>query len=247
MNGSITKIEATTKAALTKRLAAPFLGGHRANSAPPAGSVAILPDQTGYVCHVNMGALQEIAGAAGLRVHLAVLPWALVYPARPLLWQLPGDFAPESRETQTGSQRDAFAIVPDHSFDQNPCSGLCVLTETAERALRLLLFWPVQRVVALGHPNLWVSPLKVADLPEDMFPPIARDAAGNSAEQMRLHKGCWPWPKARPMSLALSRLPSRRRRWSAACPPSRQVWRNSARRSAPFRAALRRAQSDPAF
>jgi uncharacterized membrane protein len=83
---------------------------------------------------------------------------------------------------------------------------LAVLTEIAERALSPAVNDPgtaidiLSRAVRLfakladhgeadlDYPRIWVPPLSLADMMDDIFPPISRDGAKNFAVQIRLQK-----------------------------------------------------------
>jgi uncharacterized membrane protein len=195
------KLEAATLAALAERVEQPYLGGHPHNGPPPADGVAIAPASIGYVAHVDMGALQAAAAAAGAdgaQVYLAALPGAFAHPGAPLCWCV-GEADPDRL-------RAAFTIAPTRTFDQDPRFGLSVLSEVAERALspaindpgtaidilgrmvRVLAVWQDRKGGELRYPALWVPPLDLSDMLEDAFAPIARDGAGIVAVQLRLQK-----------------------------------------------------------
>jgi uncharacterized membrane protein len=69
---TITKIAGRAETALRNRAAAPFLGGRQHTGAPSGHALAA--DETGYVRHVDVPALQEIAEAAGGEVAVSALP-----------------------------------------------------------------------------------------------------------------------------------------------------------------------------
>lgn len=209
MNDSISKVETAARLALEQRMAAPYLGGHAFDGAPPSDAEPVAHPEIGYLCHVDMPALQDVADQFGLRLYLAVQPGSFLHPAQPALWLLR-----DGTGQQTGAREDfdpclltdALTVSITRNFDQDPRFGLAVLTEIAERALspavndpgtaidilgravRLLAPWAKQRSVTLDFPRLWVPPLHVADAFEDVFPPIARDGAAIFAVQIRLQK-----------------------------------------------------------
>jgi uncharacterized membrane protein len=144
--------------------------------------------------------LQDKAEELGCQIYLAVLPGAFVHPATVLAYVL-GDL-PEDISKIT----HAFTIGDTRSFEQDPRFGLSVLSEIAERALSpavndpgtaidilgraLRLFAPLaaHRDPALMFPRIWVPPLTLSDMMDDIFPPIARDGATIFAVQIRLQK-----------------------------------------------------------
>lgn len=195
------RVEGAAEAAMRVRMEAPYLGGHPRRGALPRDAVAVYPTHVGYVQHLDSGALQGAAEAAGLQVHVEALPGAFVTPAMPLCF-LVG--AP--REVERGRFAAPFRIGAVRGFDQDPRFGLSVLTEIASRALspavndpgtaidvigravRLLSIWAGAREVKLRHPRLWVPEIAVQDMFEDVFRPIARDGAALVEVQIRLQK-----------------------------------------------------------
>ncbi|THD81508.1 DUF2254 domain-containing protein [Aliigemmobacter aestuarii] len=192
------RIESAAARALQQRIRAPYLGGHRLAAPPPGDAVAVLPQATGYVQYVDMGALQAAAEAAGARVWLDVLPGSFVHPGAPVCRiSAPADVA---------AFRSAFGIGAARTFEQDPRFGLCVLAEVAERALspavndpgsaieilsrvvRLLADWSEPADPELLFPSVWVPPLRIEDMFEDVFDPIARDGAGVFSVQARVQK-----------------------------------------------------------
>jgi uncharacterized membrane protein len=104
--------------------------------------------------------------------------------------------------------RDAFNIEGDRSFDQDPRYGLIVLSEIASRALSPAVNDPGTAIDVIGtavrvlapwvisdasepeilFPRIYVPPLLLADLFDDVFSPIARDGAGMLEVVIRLQK-----------------------------------------------------------
>jgi uncharacterized membrane protein len=187
---------------------APYLGGHPLFDAEheiPADAVAVMPDRIGYVQHVDLDALSDAAKSSGARVFVAALPGSFVHPARALAW-----LEAAAGESSMKQARSAFTVDDERSFDQDPRFGMCVLAEIASRALspglndpgtaidvigravRVMLRWargPTEDPHdALQHPQVWVPPVTVDELFDDIFMPIARDGAGLIEVQIRLQK-----------------------------------------------------------
>ncbi|MGR7994041.1 MULTISPECIES: DUF2254 domain-containing protein [unclassified Xanthobacter] len=211
------RVEEATRSALAARLACPFLGGipRDETATPPPGAVTVRAQVTGYVQHVDMGALDACGARLETPICLAVVPGAFVHEGTPLM-VLPHAGAATAEALEETDQkgmaqtlRDAITIGDARSFDQDPRFGLSVLSEIASRALspavndpgtaidvigraaRLLTLW------AKGHaedaaeppcPHVQVPPLLAADLFDDAFRPIARDGAALIEVQLRLRK-----------------------------------------------------------
>lgn len=200
MSDSIRKVERAAQIALDLRRKDPFLGGHRQNGPPPGNARPVMQEKVGYICHIDMKQLQAVADAAKVKIFIAAMPGAFVHPAAPIVW-IQG---PEAE--LTGEVRGAFEIDDIRTFDQDPRFGLSVLTEIAERALspsvndpgtaidvlsravRLLSSWADSSSAELAFPLIWVPPLEVSEMMEDIFPAIARDGAAVFSVQIRLQK-----------------------------------------------------------
>jgi uncharacterized membrane protein len=200
MTDSIEKVESAAQRALAERIEAPYLGGHGHPGPPPPEAQPITQSEIGYIRYVHMDWLQDKAEELGCQIYLGVLPGAFVHPATVVAYVL-GDMPEDTRYISR-----AFTIGDTRSFEQDPRFGLSVLSEIAERALspavndpgtaidilgravRLLAPLAAQRNPDLLFPRIWVPPLTLADMMDDIFPPIARDGASSFSVQIRLQK-----------------------------------------------------------
>lgn len=202
VSDTIDRVElAATRA--TRLLEQPLRFGLVAPVQHPAGAAVIRHEQIGRITHIDVDQLREIAAATDTRITLAVLPGALIDPARPLAWT-PGPVAEAHRSAVCG----AITLANHRAFDQDPRFGLVVLAEIASRALSpavndagtaLAVLEAGSRVLAamLRHQpdpeRTWpegvvVPSLAFRDLLEDLFRPIARDGAGTLEVGIRLQK-----------------------------------------------------------
>lgn len=196
------RVEAAATEAMRRRRASPYLGGQpreAGDSGIPEGAHSIYTERFGYVEHIDMAALQDVACKLEVEIYLAALPGQYAGAAQPLvsLMQTPPDDSIEAI-------RDAFSISAARSFDQDPRFGVCVLSEIASRALspavndpgtaidilgrgaRMLALWSDNHVEspdrggkeAIRFANVHVPPVELDDLFDDFFIPIARDGAG---------------------------------------------------------------------
>lgn len=194
-------VENAAEAALAARVRHPWLGGRPAGEAPAELAHEVFPDRTGYVRHIDTGALEALARTKGCAI---------------LLTALPGDFAASDTvlarldADDCGAEvRQAFSVGDVRSFDQDPRFGLVVLSEIASRALspgindpgtaidvigrvlRLLSRWESPEPAPGGgerQGGLYVPALDPADLLEDGLAPTARDGAGVIEVQLCLQK-----------------------------------------------------------
>ncbi|WP_050528113.1 DUF2254 domain-containing protein [Pseudorhodobacter aquimaris] len=200
MEDSIGKVETAARRALSIRIKAPYLGGHGHPGAPPPDAYPVYPSDIGYVRYLHMDWLQDCAEDLNCQVYVTALPGAFVHPGIAVAYIL--------GKTREGGRKitDAFTIGETRSFEQDPRFGLSVLAEIAQRALSPAVNDPGTAIDILGrtirllaplakdhdpdlkYPNIWVPPLKLEDMMDDIFPPIARDGAATFAVQMRLQK-----------------------------------------------------------
>jgi uncharacterized membrane protein len=200
------RVEEVAASALRDRMKRPYLGGHPLSSSVeiPGSATPIFTRTIGYVQHVDMGALSELAGKEG-KLYVTVLPGTFIDPTRPLAHAVDIDL-----EEYDSAIRAAFTIGGERSFDQDPRFGLSVLAEIASRALspavndpgtaidvlgrgvRLLALWsPDERPEGgdeILFPNVYVKPVILNDLFDDFFDPIGRDGASLFEVQIRLQK-----------------------------------------------------------
>jgi len=207
------KVEHQAHKALRDRIARPFLGGRPLRDPQrevPTGAVPVYGRAIGYLQHLDVEALDDVAGKHNGRVFVLALPGTLIEPSRPLARVAGIDDA----ELRAGII-DAFTIGDQRSFDQDPRFGLCVLAEIASRALspgindsgtaidvigsglRVLADWVPGSHATSGDetpgddaacPNVFVPPIATADLFDDFFGPIARDGAAKVEIQIRVQK-----------------------------------------------------------
>jgi len=217
MDDTIAKVEVAAREALSQRMENPFLGGNLFAGSPPTTAKVIKQPRIGYLCHVDVAKLQEVAERRQVKIYLAVLPGSFVHPARPVMWidrdQKNYDAANDDDQALFC---EALTIADGRSFDQDPRFGLAVLAEIAERALspavndpgtaidilgraiRLLAPWADKKDPDVRFTNVWVPPLTVADAFEDIFAPISRDGAGLFEVQIRLQKALLTLTQIRP-------------------------------------------------
>lgn len=125
----IDRVEDAATSSMQAFLDEPHLGGRPAVPVPPHAR-PLWPERTGYVNHLDVGAVARTAEAHGLTIHVAAIPGTLVHPARPLL-HCEGALDDDAEE----ALREAFTIDRHRTFDQDPRLGLIALSEIGSRAL----------------------------------------------------------------------------------------------------------------
>lgn len=201
------RVEQAARRAMCERAENPYLGAHPlldpANDIP-ANAVPVFVDAIGYVQHVDVEALSACAQEQGGNVYVGTLPGAFIDPSRAAVW-VSGIDEKVAQETVDS----AFTIDTDRSFTQDPRFGMSVLAEIASRALssgmndagtaidvigravRVLETWsgaPVQTEDDVRCPGVHVPAVRVDELFNDIFAPIARDGAAVFEVQIRLQK-----------------------------------------------------------
>lgn len=197
------RVENATVNALREWVEHPSLGGRPLESeVTPEYANLVYPQKTGYVQHVDTGALSAIAEEHDCEIGVISITGHLAHPAKPLVWTCTENKIDDARI------QAAFSINDTRSFEQDPRFGLSVLAEIASRALspavndpgtaidilsrsvRVLLPWQ-QRDLSEEHviyPRLYVPRMQLADLLDDIYMPIARDGAGMVEIHRRLQQ-----------------------------------------------------------
>ncbi|MDF1736308.1 MAG: DUF2254 domain-containing protein [Minwuia sp.] len=207
------RVERAAFAAICGRVDDPALGGRILGEDDDAVPEDVRPlhiTTIGYLQHLALDQLSDAAEKAGGDIFVHVLPGQFIHPAMKAA-SLSG--FPEEFDTST--LQAAFRIGRDRSFDQDPRFGLVVLSEIASRALspavndtgtakdvmaravRLLLLWSQRELEhdqrrdgpEVRYPRIWVPPLALSDLFDDLFTPIARDGATHVDVHIALQNG----------------------------------------------------------
>ncbi|RDC68006.1 DUF2254 domain-containing protein [Rhodovulum sp. 12E13] len=202
MGDTLDRVERAACDALMRRLENPFLGGRPLRDAPPTEAAIIGAEDTGYIQHVDMQALQDCGESLETDVFLHRLPGSFVAPGTPLLSVKTSSLD----DRQLADLRNGVTIGPSRNFDEDPRFGVIVLTEIASRALspavndpgtaidiigrhvRLLARWRLRDDAEVRFDRVHVPPILVQDVIEDAFSPIARDGSALSEVQIRLQK-----------------------------------------------------------
>ncbi|GGF20397.1 hypothetical protein GCM10011321_09900 [Youhaiella tibetensis] len=197
-------VEQAAAKAMRARHQNPYMGGRPFDD--PAGlppdARAVPSSKIGYVQHVDIGALAELIPDEGGAIYLNAIPGKFVDPTQTLAWT-----SRVEGEAVEKAVRDCFSIADTRSFDQDPRFGASVLAEIASRALspgindpgtaidvigravRILSIWSEpDEFDEADYPEVYVPPLALADLFDDLFMPIARDGAPVVEIGLRLQK-----------------------------------------------------------
>lgn len=199
---TLNRVEDAAANAITKRIANPYLGGNPLCYEPKNNVQKVLSNETGYIQHIDVSALNEIAKKCDVKIYLSVLPGSFVYKTAELLI-VEGAILDEQQYEQLVFK---FTLGNERSFEQDPRFGLLVMSEIASKALspavndpgtainvigrlvRLLSTWQVSEQVEVKYSHIYVPGISCEDLLTDAFKAIARDGAATVEVQVRLHK-----------------------------------------------------------
>ncbi|MFZ2236653.1 MAG: DUF2254 family protein [Dokdonella sp.] len=201
LDNTLEKIEEATQDALDSLRASATMGANPSPDPLPPGN-EVIAKKVGYLTHIDMESLQELAEQAGTRIHVRIRPGSLVSPGTCLAMS-------ESADAELLEKAaEAFVLGSERSYDQDPRFGLIVLSETAQRALspavndpgtaiqvmtimtRLLIGEPKQPADKnpLKFDRISVIEIDQAALISDGFDPISRDGAGMLEVGVRMQK-----------------------------------------------------------
>lgn len=200
------KVAAATAVALDTRKRAPHLGG-----VPPrdeAAGRAVFTSRVGYLQHIDIRGLQELAEAVDGRITVAALPGTCITPDIPLAY-LHND-ANNGDGWDPDEVVQQFQIGRARTFDEDPRYGFVVLSQIACRALSPAINDPGTAIDVIVESQAlltrWQEPLSedsapdkaccrvmvpaldVRDLFDDAFTGISRDGAGFIEVGTRLQK-----------------------------------------------------------
>src|SRR5690606_9001108 len=165
---------------------------------PAAARTAVRAPRSGYVQHIDIGALDALAaGADGAQVFVAAVIGSFVVDGDTLCLH--------SGQIDAEGLRAAFTIDRTRTFEQDVRFGVIVLSEIAQRALSPAVNDPgtaifiIDRLTALLSgssaepepprcPQVFLPAVTGAELLTDGFDPIARDGAGMVEVQARLQR-----------------------------------------------------------
>ncbi|MGV8964424.1 MAG: DUF2254 domain-containing protein [Candidatus Saccharimonadaceae bacterium] len=203
---TIQKIEDVTFKTFQQQIDNPRMGGMPIIVRELKG-IPIYSDEIGYIQHVNMSRLQELAESLEVIIILNCLPGTFISPDKAIAFVVSGNnYIPQQDKKR---YLNAFIIDNTRSYDADPRFGLIALSEIASRALspgindpgtaiaiinsyvKLFYLWFSKREVnpqAMKYNRIEVPEIETTDIFEDAFRPISRDAASNIEVMLRIQK-----------------------------------------------------------
>lgn len=185
-------VESATEKAFAQWKKTPYLGGRPLGDVLPSKEHAIAQPAIGFVQHMDMQRLNELAEEYQTTLSLTCVPGIFCDGQQPLLYS-----STVLKLEQQEALQDAYIIGKDRTFDFDPRYGLIVLSEIASRALSPAVNDPGTAIQVIGcglrllsgwlnhddagierqYPRLQVRGLVFNDMLNDIYRPIARDGA----------------------------------------------------------------------
>jgi uncharacterized membrane protein len=204
---TIQKIEDVTIKTFKKRIKTRRMGGSPIVKREYKG-IPIYSDEIGYIQHLNMDRLQDIAARLDVIITLNCMPGTFIAPDRVIAYIVSGDEDIPIDEKEKLNK--AFIIDNTRSYYADPRFGLIALSEIASRALspaindpgtavsiinsyvRLFHLWFKKNDVSpspdVKYTRIEVPEIESEDIFKDAFRPISRDGAGNIEVMIRMQK-----------------------------------------------------------
>lgn len=190
---TIERAEIATRKAMCDLAHAPFFDA-LPYSTPPDTAACLPCHRVGHVTCVDAEKLQSLCEEHDLRVWSEVTTGEFVTPGQPM-----ARLSKAVDNDLATTIAAAFSIEPNRSFDQDPCFGLIVLTEMAQRALspavndpgtaidvigavtRLLCGWADARRTApkppCKHDRVFMRACNEQDFFDNVYGTMSRDCA----------------------------------------------------------------------
>ncbi len=207
LGNTIQKIEDVTTKTFQRSINVRLMGGSPVIERENKGT-AIYSTEIGYIQHLNMDRLQEVATQLRGVITLNCMPGTFVTPNRIIAYVVSAHDEIPIDDKEKLSR--AFIIDKSRSYYADPRFGIIALNEIASRALSPAINDPgtaisiINSYVRLFH--LWfkkteqgaspevrynrieVPEIKASDIFDDAFRPIARDGANNIEVMIRMQK-----------------------------------------------------------
>lgn len=202
------RVEKATVKALTQRMNNPYMGGKelREDMLRSKELIPVYVEKFGYIRHIDVCNLSLYAEKNGCHFYIPCLPGHFIHANKPIVF-----VRKSTHEFDENIIAGYFTIGPERAFDEDPRFGLSVLSEIASRSLppsindsgtaidiinrgvRILSCWRIGKAPSkddnqVKYPCVYLFPLILDDLFDDLFSSIARDGASLFEVQIKLQK-----------------------------------------------------------
>ncbi len=204
---TISQVESVATKSLSTHIKQPFLNALPITT-PLSDGQSVLSNSVGYVQHIDMAALQELAKEKGLKLQLNCLPGDFIHKN----FAMTSFTANQDLDLDeiTKKINDAIHVGDTRWFEEDPRFGFIALTEIASKALSpgindpgtaIQIIGSLERLFFLWNESfendqknetlydcLTVPRISMIDFFDDAFRPVSRDGAGNIEVMLRLQK-----------------------------------------------------------
>jgi uncharacterized membrane protein len=185
---TLSRIEKASAKAIQKWQEEPFLGCVETRASDHDNWQNVFAEHSKHVQHIDLNALNEIAGENDTKIFIVAHPGTLASPIVPLV-----KVEKNVSDEVTKQIREAFSLSSERTFQQDPEFGFIVLAETASRALssglndagtaidivyrglRLFEQLAEQQKGKTKYERLLIAPLDIHQIVLNFFDPILRD------------------------------------------------------------------------
>lgn len=201
---TINMVENATEKAIARWIKRPHLGANKlVDYKPKKSHSAIRHSKIGYIQNIDIESISQVSDDFGVKIYLQVLPGKFNDSITDLIFT-----SKKLDEKAVKKLQNAISIGSERDFGQDPRFGMIVLSEIGSRALSpgindpgsaidiigtavsLLRPWieklPLE--VEVKYKNIYAPDLRMKDIFQDVFNPIARDGAGFTEVGVRLQK-----------------------------------------------------------
>ena len=204
LGNTIAQVESATDKALSQRRLHPTLNAKALTPDTKIEGTPLYAQEIGYLQHLNVAHLQSLAVKKEAQVIVSALPGTFIYPSTPLAY-ISGVKDDEVTDFYPG-----FTLGRNRMYNDDPRFGLVVLAEIANKGIgsnsndpgtaievlntlvRLFSAWakPLdnEERQEICHERVFVPTLKVVDMLDDAFTPIARSGVNKLEVMIRLQK-----------------------------------------------------------
>jgi len=206
---TIIQVEAVAMKSLSKYIKNPLLNALPITEDFKDGK-SVLGEFIGYVQHINIDALQDLAKKMGLQIRLNCLPGKFIHENSEIAFIRFNQDVNADMSKVTQKINNAIQVGHTRLYDDDPRFGLIALSEISTRALSTGINDPGTAIQIIGSHErlffLWnegtdkskesevlydcieVPQISMEDFFDDAFRPISRDGADNMEVMLRLQK-----------------------------------------------------------
>lgn len=207
LSNAIKKIERSATQTLANYRAQPSLG-YAVTAPEQPVQLTVSAEQTGYLTHVDMASLQNLAESHDVYVYITIAVGKFLHPSLAMA-QIHADqtLNDEAQQALLLAVKQCFVIAPNRSYAQDPRFGLLVMSEVGQRAMSASINDPATAMAVLNsltrilvdtqadaehqvthYDRISAVTFDQNEFIKPVFAPIARDSVSNLEVNMRMMK-----------------------------------------------------------